>query len=79
MIDYETIARNDEIVMIGFKGLPMPDECYEDDLAASAYRAGRNQAIDKGLINPVPSITKSIKIKHDDSVRLNYHRIPDFY
>ena len=21
--------------MIGFKGLPMPDECYEDDLAVT--------------------------------------------
>jgi len=73
------ITENDDMAWIGFSGKPMPDECYEDDLLASAWRAGRTQAIDKGLIKPKASNTKSIKIRTDHTVRLNYVRIPDCY
>jgi hypothetical protein len=47
------------MALIGFSGQPMPAACYEDDLLASAWRAGRTQAIDKGIIKPAP-----IKIAH---------------
>jgi hypothetical protein len=50
MIDVETMASNDEMAQIGFDGKPMPGICYNDDMLAAAWRAGRTQAIDKGLI-----------------------------
>ena len=52
MIDAKAMAENDKMAWIGFNGKPMPNKCYEDDLLASAWRAGRRQAIDKGLIKP---------------------------
>lgn len=70
---------HDYMAHIGFDGKPMPDSCYEDDLLAAAWREGRNQAIDKGLIIPTVSNTKSIKIKQDHRVRVNYNRIEECY
>jgi hypothetical protein len=79
VLDINTMQENDDMALIGFKGLTMPDACYECDLLASAWRAGRNQAIDKGLIQVTPSNTKSIKIKQDNRVRVNYNRIEECY
>jgi hypothetical protein len=48
----KTAKSHDEMAQKGFDGFPMPDICYEDDLLASAWRAGKTQAIDKGLYSP---------------------------
>lgn len=79
MIDYITMKANDEMALLGFSGKPMPDACYTNELLAAAWRAGRNQSIDKGLIKETSSSTKSIKIKHCDRVRVNFNRIEDCY
>jgi hypothetical protein len=78
MIDSKSMQKIDAAALAGYRGERMPET--EDAIIVAAWRCGRSQAIDKGLIpaEPIPT-PQSIKTTTDQTIRLNYQRLPDCY